>query len=90
MPLRAVIVRETDGTLATQAIGPKASEVNVGIGHLRVGEEEPDAENGLGKDIKNSVGDDLTIDGQYTGSVSDTPDTANVSLRIDNGEQKLT
>jgi hypothetical protein len=81
MSLRSVIVTETDGTLATQ---------DVGLGHLRVGEEEPDAENGLGKDIKNGVGDDLTIDGQFTGSVSNTPDTANVSICVDNGEQKLT
>jgi hypothetical protein len=90
MPLRSVIVTETDSTLATQAVGPKASEVNVGLGHLGVGDEEPDAENGLGKDIKNGVGDDLTIDGKFAGSVSNTPDTVNVSTCVDNGEQKLT
>jgi hypothetical protein len=40
-----------------------------------VGDEEPDAENGLGEDVENSVGDNLGVDRHLTGSIGDTPDT---------------
>ena len=40
-----------------------------------MGEEEPEAEDGLGKDIKDGISDDLSIDINIPGSISDTPDT---------------
>lgn len=37
-------------------------------------EKEPESENGLGKDIEDSVGDDLGVNVDVAGSISDTPD----------------
>ena len=34
--------------------------------HGVVGEEEPEAKNGLGKNIENSIANDLTVDGENT------------------------
>ena len=40
-----------------------------------MGEEEPEAEDGLSENVKDSVGNDLSIDIDIAGSISDTPDT---------------
>ena len=40
-----------------------------------MGEEEPGTEDGLGKDVKDGIGDDLLVNGGVAGAVSDTPDT---------------
>ena len=50
-----------------------------GLCHLRgrhsiMSEEEPEAKDGLGEDIENSVGNDLTINTNFAGSVGNTPD----------------
>ena len=37
-------------------------------------EQEPEAEDGLGKDVEDSIGDDLSINARDTGTVSNTPD----------------
>ena len=42
--------------------------------HGVVGEEEPEAKDGLGEDVKDGIGDDLSVDVDVAGSVSDTPD----------------
>lgn len=55
-------------------MGPETTDVDVGLGHSGVGEKEPKTEDGLGKDVKNGVGDNLSIDGEDAGSVSNTPD----------------
>lgn len=39
-----------------------------------MGEEEPETEDGLGKDVEDSVGDDFAVDVDVAGSVGDTPD----------------
>jgi len=39
-----------------------------------MGVDEPGAEDRLGQDIKNGIGDDLSIDRGDSGTVSDTPD----------------
>lgn len=41
-----------------------------------MGEEEPESENGLGKDVEDSVGDDLRVNVDVARSISDTPDAA--------------
>ena len=40
-----------------------------------MGEEEPESENRLGKNIEDSVSDDLRVNVGDARSVSDTPDT---------------
>lgn len=39
-----------------------------------MGEEEPEAEDGLGEDIENGVGNDLSININLAGAVGNTPD----------------
>ena len=43
--------------------------------HVVVSEQEPEAKDWLGKDVEHSVGDDLAIDADVAGAVSDAPDT---------------
>jgi hypothetical protein len=40
-----------------------------------VTEKEPETEDGLGKNVKDGIGDDLSIDGGGTGTISEAPDT---------------
>jgi hypothetical protein len=72
--LRAIIVK-TQSTLAVQAVGPEATEINVSFGDLLMGDDEPGAEDGFGKDIQDGVGDGLAIDREVASSISNTPDT---------------
>lgn len=44
-----------------------------------MGEEEPETEDGLGEDVKNSVGNDLGVEANKAATVSNTPDAADVS-----------
>ena len=44
------------------------------LGHGVMGEEEPESEYGLGEDVKDSIGNDLSIYADVAGSISDTPD----------------
>ena len=39
-----------------------------------VGEEKPEAKDGLGEDIEDGIGDDFGIETDVAGPVSDTPD----------------
>lgn len=39
-----------------------------------MGEEEPESENGLGKNIEHGVSDNLRVNIDVAGSISDTPD----------------
>ena len=54
-------------------------DVNLRAGHAVVGEEEPETEDGLGEDVKNSVGNDLSVEANKAATVSNTPDAALVS-----------
>lgn len=69
-----VIVTDTDSALAAHAVGPEAANVNVSLWHAHVGKEEPSAEDWLGKDVENGVGNDLLIDVHVAAAVSNTPD----------------
>ena len=40
-----------------------------------MGEEKPEAEDRLGKHIKDGIGDNLSINAGTAGAISDTPDT---------------
>lgn len=73
-----VIVTNADRALAAEAIGPETTKLDVSLGHVHVGQKEPQAEDWLGEDIENSVSDDLTVDGDVAGAVGDTPDTVTI------------
>jgi hypothetical protein len=72
--LSTFFVVQTQGTLAVQAVGPEAAEGNIGLGNLCVRQEEPEAKDRLGKDVQNSIRNDLLVDRQMTASVGDPPD----------------
>jgi uncharacterized Zn-binding protein involved in type VI secretion len=76
-----LVVTNTDGAL-TETVGPVATDVSRDLGHALVGDEEPCAEDDLGHDIEDSVGDDLSVNGDLAGTVGDTPDTANALVEF--------
>jgi hypothetical protein len=56
-------------------VSPVAAELDIGLGDLAVGNEQPEAEDRLGEDIENGVKDDLGVDADLAGTIGDTPDT---------------
>ena len=64
-------VINADGTLVRESMSPEA--INSGS-LLAVSEQEPETEDGLGQDVKNSISDDLGIDTPLAGSISNSPD----------------
>lgn len=69
-----LVVTNTDGTLACEAVGPEATELDVGLWDGLVGDQEPCAEDWLGKDVKDGVCDDLLVDRGLASTVRHTPD----------------
>jgi hypothetical protein len=88
--LSFIVVTNPELALAAEAIGPETFERGRAVSslamieskgeddlrgrHAVVGEEQPEAEDGLGQDIENSIGDDLSIKADETGTVGNTPD----------------
>jgi hypothetical protein len=58
-------------------VGPEATELNLALAKLGVGEQQPGAEDGLSKNVKNGVGDDLAVNTNTAGAVGEAPDTVN-------------
>eukprot|EP00262_Sarcandra_glabra_P007069 TRINITY_DN19631_c0_g1_i1.p2 TRINITY_DN19631_c0_g1~~TRINITY_DN19631_c0_g1_i1.p2 ORF type:complete len:294 (-),score=25.52 TRINITY_DN19631_c0_g1_i1:240-1121(-) len=84
--LRAlVVVTNANGSLRAEAVRPVSAEFDIGLGHLGVGEEQPDTEDGLGQHVKNGVGNDFSVDRSLTGTVGNTPDNR-VGSPEDEGE----
>lgn len=61
--LSTVVISKANRALASEAVSPEASKLNVGLGNVGVGQEEPNTEDGLGQNVQNSVGDDLSVNG---------------------------
>lgn len=78
-----LVVTNTDGAL-TEAVGPVATNLCGDLGHGLVRDEEPCAEDDLGHDIEDSVGNDLGVNGDLASTVGDTPDTARELVRFSN------
>lgn len=88
--LGTVVITETESTLTVQAVGPEATKLNLALAKLGVGEQQPGTEDGLGKNVENGVGNDLTIDTNTASTVGEAPDTDNVSLATRKGPVKRT
>ena len=71
-----VVITDADGALAVEAVGPEATEINVGLRHVHVGKQQPQTEDWLGENVEDGVGNDLTVDIDVARAVSDTPDTS--------------
>lgn len=69
-------------------MGPEAANVDVGLGHLGMGEQEPRTEHGLSKHIEDRIGNDLLVDGGNASTVGNTPDDLQcVSLLLRDDER---
>lgn len=75
-----LVVADADGALGAGAVGPPAADVNVGLRHVGVGEEQPEAEDGLGEHVEDGVCDDLGIDAGNAGAVGNTPNAWTASV----------
>lgn len=76
MHLRTLlIVTDAELALTAEAVGPESTESNIELRHVHVAKEEPETEDTLGQDVKNSVADDLGINRHLAGAIGDTPNT---------------
>lgn len=81
--LRAlVIITKADTAPRGKTVGPEATEVDVDVCHLGMGSEEPGTEDWLGEDVKNSVSDDLMVNGSNAGAIGNTPDAVMMSAEL--------
>lgn len=72
--LRALVIVKTKTTTALKAISPEAVHLKVGLRHAAVCEQEPGTKDWLGKDVENSIGNDLLVDAENSSTIGDTPD----------------
>lgn len=70
-----VIVADTDGTLSASTVGPVATNLGGGIAVLASSGDDPETDNSLGENIKDSVDDDLGADLNLPSATSSSPDT---------------
>jgi hypothetical protein len=75
MHLSTVIVTKAESTLTVETVGPEAAKVNISLTELSVGDDQPGTEDGLSKNIENGVGDDLAVNTDTAGAISEAPDT---------------
>ena len=83
--LSTVVVVKAEGTLTVQTVGPEATDLNLALAKLSVGEQQPGAEDGLGQDVEDGVGNDLAINTNTAGAVGKSPDTVMVSSAGERG-----
>ena len=74
-----VIVTNADTALTTKTLGPEATNINVGLGHAGMGNEEPCTKDDLGENIEDGVGNNFAINADPAGTVGNSPDTRWIS-----------
>ena len=75
MHLSTVIVTDAESALTVETVGPEATKVDISLAELGVSDDQPGTEDGLSKNIKDGIGNDLAIDTNLAGTVSEAPDT---------------
>lgn len=70
-----LVITNAERALVVETVSPEATDLNVGLRHVLVGKEEPKTEDWLGKNVKDGVGDDLSVNAGLAGAIGDTPDT---------------
>lgn len=80
-----VVLTKAKAAFGAETVGPETAEVDIGLRHLRVGNQEPETEDGLGKDVENGVGYNLGINGGLAGAIGNTPNNG-VSGPDEDGE----
>lgn len=66
-----LVITNSQSTLVVETIAPETLDA---LSTLGMCEQEPETKDRLGKDIKNSIGDDLSINRPLASSITDTPD----------------
>lgn len=61
-------------------MSPESSNIDVGLWDRLVCEEEPCTEDWLGKDVENGVGNNFLVNVEDASTISNTPDTKNLSV----------
>lgn len=77
MRLSTVIVTKAESALTVEAVGPEATEINIGLTELGVGDDQPSTEDGLSKNIEDGVSNNLAINTNAAGTISEAPDAGN-------------
>lgn len=70
-----IIVTNTDPALVRQAVSPISTDLNIRLWDAAVADQEPEAKDGLGENIKDSIGENLRVDGRLAGTVGEAPNT---------------
>lgn len=73
--LSSLVLIKADGALGDEALGPVAVEFNIGLRNPAVSKQKPEAEDWLGENVEDGVGDDLGIDRCFPGSIGNAPHT---------------
>lgn len=71
--LSFIVITNSDAALCAEAIGPESLQGWGGAGHAVVGEQEPEAEDWLGKNIENGVANNLSIETNKSATIGNTP-----------------
>lgn len=82
IPFPLGVIANADGALSGDAVGPETVNGDGAARHGVVRRQQPEAEDGLGEDVEDAVGDDLGVDVGQTRAVADAPDTARMSVLL--------
>lgn len=74
--LSAIIITNTESTFTAKAGGPEAAQVNVRLWHPCVSNKKPEAKDRLGKNVEDSISNDLGVYGHLAGAVGNSPNTS--------------
>lgn len=66
----SLIVVNANGTFTTESVAPETFNAS---GILGMCKQEPETKNWLGQDVENSVRNDLGVNGQFTRSITKSP-----------------
>jgi len=69
-----IVITNSDASLVAPTLSPEPLKRRRGAGHAVVGEEEPKAEDWLGKDIENSVANNFGVNADNSATLGKTPD----------------
>jgi len=69
-----IVVTDTEGTLATETVGPEATKLNLSLRDGVVGVQEPGTKDRLGENVEHGVSNDLSVNVDLAGTVGNTPD----------------
>jgi hypothetical protein len=70
---RAFIIVQAKTTLRAETVRPETANVEVCLRHTAMGNEQPDTEDWLRKNIEHSISDDLRVDTEDPAAVGNAP-----------------